>query len=767
MPTQVTDPFGNSFAACSISTAVKAKFGKDAFKSEAEWAMHVKKDAYNVLRQKIMNGEVLKNTVVGRTPLGHKLVYKGEIHGDHVFELSKTGVNERLLKSVEDYDQTLNFLNQDWDFGPNMATMAQAQRAIVDSPAKLEEWLDKHDNEIEIGDTVATVKPKDTGIEMQVKYQGFDFNNKSSFHINAEFGTEILDIDGLGYYAKSDLYEVKYKVGQELPNLPLVNGLPVASTSKSVGALTNEDAATLFVKTKDKLAAEKGINIKGANPTLDHLVYKTIADQAGYTPGEMIAKVEAYKASGKKLSALKKKVLPKSGNPTKAATEKAVNNATAAVKKEELKPEEVVQVWDDEAVAKAYIKAKDHVVATNDKGWTLYTKNPDFDKEIHKWMQADLGPIKPHTADTAIANYIATKQKLSVLKKQMIKKGELVPQADTLKGGKKAGAGAEEPVAKVAPKETGAGQVGKASEDPKKVDPKHELTDAQKQEAFELWENSNLPLSSSGEKLYSTAKQLANKYGLKDDVLPILRAVDELKTKKFGLAPSQNKNLYEKKVLEHLANPQPSGYIPPSHSSFSTAHIETKAFGELPEDSSLFEEISHFQMSDIFNSSMYRPNSVQQSAIRTYTGSTYHEINGHIREGGSVMTQRYARHIQESMSPLPKDIVVRRGTSLRALGVQSPEELVGSIGKVFREPAFSSTAVGGSGQFGGQVNLIIQAPKGTKAVWARPYSGIPGENELILSAGTRFQILKVEQKTSQYGGVTNVVHVRVVGAEVK
>lgn len=101
-------------------------------------------------------------------------------------------------------------------------------------------------------------------------------------------------------YLKSPNYEWR------VPTAPVS---AVSNSSKSIGALTNEDAATMFVKTKDEFAKAKGINIKGANPMLDKEVFNAIAKATGYTPAEITQKVENYKSSGKKLSALKKKAL--------------------------------------------------------------------------------------------------------------------------------------------------------------------------------------------------------------------------------------------------------------------------------------------------------------------------------------------------------------------------------------------------------------------------------------------------------------------------
>lgn len=93
--------------------------------------------------------------------------------------------------------------------------------------------------------------------------------------------------------------------------VPTEQNPTVAAHSTSPGSLTDEQAAIMFVKTKDDFAQAKGINIKGANPQLDAEVYESIAKVTGFTPAEIKAKIEAYKASGKKLSALKKKTVAK------------------------------------------------------------------------------------------------------------------------------------------------------------------------------------------------------------------------------------------------------------------------------------------------------------------------------------------------------------------------------------------------------------------------------------------------------------------------
>ena len=241
----------------------------------------------------------------------------------------------------------------------------------------------------------------------------------------------------------------KWYLGSDEPVAAPTPKPPVSQTSTSTGSMTDEDVAILFVKTKDELAKEKGLNIKGSNPELDALVHKEIGDKIGYTPAEVKAKIEAYKATGKKLSALKKKVLKNKDQPTPAPTPvnpdpvPMPNNVPTAATNdvfEELMAdvgtavdEAPNVVHSDEDVAAAYIIAKDKIVAASNGKWTLYTKNDDFDKEIFDEVKAKTG-LKMADAKHQIALYLSDpKNKLSKLKKSLIKQGKMKAEADTLK----------------------------------------------------------------------------------------------------------------------------------------------------------------------------------------------------------------------------------------------------------------------------------------------------------------------------------------------
>lgn len=157
----------------------------------------------------------------------------------------------------------------------------------------------------------------------------------------------------------------------------------------------------------------------------------------------------------------------------------------------------------------------------------------------------------------------------------------------------------------------------------------------------------------------------------------------------------------------------------------------------------------------------------QEKAMTAYTGNgpaAYDGINNWLRgkSGYDQVVKQYAVDIQSSMMPLREDTLLKRGTGWPpsiASYASHPQDL---LGESFDDKGFVSTSVAGSGgHFSGKpLQLIIEAPKGTPAVYVNGISHYKGqENEMLLAAGTRFKVLSVE-KTS--GGHT-LLRVRVVG----
>ncbi len=377
----------------------------------------------------------------------------------------------------------------------------------------------------------------------------------------------------------------------------------VDAGSESVGSMSHEDVAAMFVKIKDDLAKEQGLNIKGANPELDAVVYKAIGGKTGYTPAEVKGKIDAYKAQGNKLSALKKKVLAGTKKvpegkpqPTHASPAAPLNTGHSTNKpvqdpkpndvptvatpnlaneiKEEVKQEAAAnpaKVYSDEDVAAAYIIAKDKIVAASNGKWTLYTKSDELDLEIAIAVGLKT-KLNPTQQKQAIANYLGSGKKLSTLKKQLAKQGAFQPQADTLKKSKaeqtqeekekEVEAKADEgytptptPATGTPPTETGKPTPERVKREAVEAGDISAIPDSLKKLYFEKFkQKTGTYLSTPEGTLYDNFLQLQVEMQQFDHsknitMLQLLRVVDEYGAKKAGV---ENGKLFEKKVATWL-----------------------------------------------------------------------------------------------------------------------------------------------------------------------------------------------------------------------
>jgi len=602
---------------------------------------------------------------------------------------------------------------------------------------------------------------------------------------------------------------------------------PVNPGSASVGSMSNEDVSAMFVKIKDDLAKEKGLNVKGANAELDALVYQAIGDKTGYTSAEVKGKIDAYKATGAKLSALKKKVM--SGNytvpegkpqKTKASPAAPLNTAvhtstpakdpqpngvpTTATPKLAEEVKAVVQgavnknpskVYSDEDLAAQYIMRKDEIVASNTKGWTLYTKNPDFDKAIYDAIAAKTG-VGELAAKQHIANYLGSGKKLSVLKKQLAKQGAFTQKADTLKksGVAKTLADKKKDVeakadAGYTPTPTPA--TGKPPVDTGKPAPKRVVAEAQ-----ESGDISGIPdnvkalyyqkfkaqgakayLSSSEGEIYEALLAVQKQmkfFGHSKNVtlLQLLRSIDEQGALKFN---ADNAKLFEKKVATWLTTPEGTSYIKKQVEAAKKAEEVAKAAKEmednqppLPADSTQYQPWELDKAVRISRTWLSaKPwTDREKRDLKYYTGSAFVEMNGHLREGKAI-DQRGKNAIEgakDGMRPTTEPILVRRGTGLgqfTSLGIRNREPnqnlMWGITGKTFKDEGFLSTSAGGQAAFGGAARLEIECPVGTPMAYVAPISKYPHENEMLLQAGMEYKVLNVRRENGTW-----VVRMRVV-----
>ena len=523
---------------------------------------------------------------------------------------------------------------------------------------------------------------------------------------------------------------------------------PVSMASKSLGNMSDEDVATMFVKTKDEIAKAKGINIKGVNPDLDRIVYEAISKQIGYTPTEVKAKVDAYKATGKKLSTLKKKVVPKTevkvphpnGVPTAATEETAHKAAEEAI--------EHIPAYMDEDVAKAYIKAKDQLAADPDNPWTLYTQNNDqFDAAIYKLMEQSYGiHLPPNAIKNQISNYLGGGNKLSVLKKKMAKSGEYKPQADTLKKkkgdptgvGKQSKTGAQKTIGDAADSSYHPGEPFVFNENSEEFvfnNLKNDIFAAINQETLY---NKFATLSKSWKNYYPNDKEAPS-------VLDLVRVYDKKKAKQLGI---ENGHFYEKKVAEYASSPAGKAQI---QAAKDAAELE-KNLPPLPADSLDYQVISP-EDAKAMQRTLDPWTPAEREGLTIYTGGTYREMNSYLRKGGSGYISDYARKAitgaQKGMRAMPRKLLVHRGCDFQQFGFSSYEQALKLVGKTVQDKGFLSTSAGGRGAFSGSVNLEIEVPQGAYAAYVQSISNFPSEKELLIAAGTKYEVLSVSKSGYQ------------------
>lgn len=177
----------------------------------------------------------------------------------------------------------------------------------------------------------------------------------------------------------------------------------------------------------------------------------------------------------------------------------------------------------------------------------------------------------------------------------------------------------------------------------------------------------------------------------------------------------------------------------------------------------------------------------EREALWSYTGSSYSSMNGALR-GGTVsqLPQHTQKYITDMKSALDKchledDVWVRRGVSTQGLSgflnvnitnLSDPGVQKQLIDTFCTEKGFMSTGVASGVGFSG-INLEICLPKGSKAIYAEPFSQyggtndngtwdglqkanyIGGEAEVIVQCNSTFKVKEI--RSNSQGMITDVV----------
>jgi len=134
-------------------------------------------------------------------------------------------------------------------------------------------------------------------------------------------------------------------------------------------------------------------------------------------------------------------------------------------------------------------------------------------------------------------------------------------------------------------------------------------------------------------------------------------------------------------------------------------------------------------------------------SIKAYSGNDYQNINNSLRHLDTLDDSNASKvklmHMELKHSSLPEDTVLYRGTSTDALGSLKglpPDQLVGNV---ITEDAFMSTSTASSvasNNFPGNMQMVINAPKGSQGLNISNISYFTSENEVLFDYGQQMMI---------------------------
>lgn len=332
------------------------------------------------------------------------------------------------------------------------------------------------------------------------------------------------------------------------------------------------------------------------------------------------------------------------------------------------------------------------------------------------------------------------------------------------------------------------------------------FTDAEQQFVFDLFKNPSygyygLYLGDDPTAIYDRIQQVrehlkaqGGKYANLTD-LQIIRMLDEAGAKKVG---AKNANLYENKIVDWLKTPagakyaqdKASGAVPsvplgqnpliPKKTPGKKApgKVATPGAGEKthyddlpqkkkpaftadtqgrarPKTSEPYKVLSNKEAADMQAKMLAEEpwTAKQKASLHYYTGNAYKAMNNYLR-GKRAITREVADHIieaQRGMRRSTRAIILHRGTDEEQFGLPVGAgfaELQKLVGQQFIDHGFMSTSFGGQAAFGGSVLLEFEVPAGAPMAVVKSISQFSSEDEILLAAGTRYEVIGVERISS-------------------
>lgn len=141
----------------------------------------------------------------------------------------------------------------------------------------------------------------------------------------------------------------------------------------------------------------------------------------------------------------------------------------------------------------------------------------------------------------------------------------------------------------------------------------------------------------------------------------------------------------------------------------------------------------------------------QEQAVYDYSLTGYHDMNDCLRTSQNCTAEANERNgqLRDALRPLGEPVTVFRSTNLQHLGgAQSLDDLERLIGSDISDNGFSSTSLDPAvTELFGDVDMQIEVPAGTPAIFPGSRANMPTEQELILGPRTQFRVLEVNRNT--------------------
>lgn len=284
---------------------------------------------------------------------------------------------------------------------------------------------------------------------------------------------------------------------------------------------------------------------------------------------------------------------------------------------------------------------------------------------------------------------------------------------------------------------------------------------------------------------YSTQSKVYHK--ILFDLKNAMVAQDKDLAKQLIQEAQDKKNSLVQLKAKRAANKGGNGSIPFDADAYSQARKDAAVWAKNTKDA---DDVLRAKCGEVWRNATDE----EKNAIFGYT-SSYHNINEPLRGltyyGSAADTQLGSDRIplMESIinkSYYDKDIWLQRGggmVELKKFGLSNyayatDAEIMALVGKEGTEGAFTSAGVAKGKGLGGNVITNIYAPRGTKMMYAEPYSSFGNgsgrswdgiakqatfgsESEIILQRGTTFRVTKVEKS-----GNTWYIDVEVINQDV-